>query len=94
MLEIYLPTLFVNHFANSVQAIFGATILLLTICHGARGLPARTVRAFPEHFRTGRWWALRDTYFNVPNDAMSTPISSSQSHLETRKRGLTKAATG
>jgi hypothetical protein len=32
MLEIYLPTLFVNHFANSVQAIIGATILPLTIC--------------------------------------------------------------
>jgi hypothetical protein len=31
MLEIYLPTLFVNHFANSVEAIIGATILSLTV---------------------------------------------------------------
>jgi hypothetical protein len=51
--------------------------------HGARGLPARTVRAFPKHFRAhqkvnlvcaARWWALRDTYFNVPDDAMPTPF--------------------
>jgi hypothetical protein len=71
--------------------------------HGARGLPARTVRAFSEHFqayqkanlvRATRWWALCDTYFNAPDDAMLTPISSSRSHLGNRKRGLTKAATG
>jgi hypothetical protein len=31
MLEIYLPTLFVNVFANSMQAIIGVTILSLTI---------------------------------------------------------------
>jgi hypothetical protein len=30
-LEIYLPILFVNHFANSMQAIIRATILPLTI---------------------------------------------------------------
>jgi hypothetical protein len=71
--------------------------------HGTRGLLARTVRAFSEHFRadqkanlvrTACWWALRDTYFNAPNDAVPTSISSSRSRLGTRKRGLTKAATG
>jgi hypothetical protein len=71
--------------------------------HGARGLSARTVQAFPEHFRADQkanlvraahWWALRDTYFNAPDDAVPTPISSSRSRLGTRKQGLTKAATG
>jgi hypothetical protein len=75
--------------------------------HGARGLPARivpsTVRAFPEHFRAdqkanlvraARWWALRSTYFNAPDDIVPTPISSSRSRLGTHKRGLTKVATG
>jgi hypothetical protein len=71
--------------------------------HGARGLSARIVRAFPEHFqahqkanlvRTACWWALCNTYFNVPDDAMSTPISSSRSRLGNCKQGLTKAASG
>jgi hypothetical protein len=71
--------------------------------HGARDLPTRTVLVFPEHFRahqkanlvcTARWWALRDTYFNALDDAMPIFISSSQSRLGNRKRGLIKAATG
>jgi hypothetical protein len=72
------------------------------VIYGARGLPARTIRAFPEHFRAhqkanlvraARWWALHDTYFNTPNDAMPTPISSTRSRLGHHKQGLTKAAT-
>ena len=71
--------------------------------HGARGLPSRTIRAFPEHFwihqkanlvRVALWWALCDNYFNAPDDAMPIPISSSQSRLGNRKWGLTKAAIG
>jgi hypothetical protein len=71
--------------------------------NGARGLPSRTVRAFPEHFRSdqranlvraARWWAQRDSYFNGPDDVVQTPISSSRSRHGIRKRALTKAATG
>jgi hypothetical protein len=71
--------------------------------HGARGLPARTIRAFSEYFRayqkanlvcTACWWALCNTYFNALDDAMSTSISSSRRRLGNRKRRLTKTATG
>jgi hypothetical protein len=71
--------------------------------HGARALPACTIRAFPKHFRahqkadlahSARWWALRDTYFNAYDDTMPIPTSSSQSRLGNRKRRLTKGATG
>ena len=71
--------------------------------HGMQGLYARTIQAFPAHFRgqrntnlirLGRWWAMQDMYFPALENPEHQALSSSRSTLNKCKRVLNKAGAG
>lgn len=72
-----------------------------SVLHGVVGLSARTIQAFPSHFRgsrsaslirAGRWWASRDRYFPENDNPLAPPMSCTRSKLARRSRILVKAA--
>ena len=71
--------------------------------HRMCGLYARTIQAFPAHFRdqkntnlirAGRWWAMWDRYFLVAEILEHQALSCSRSTLNKHRRVLNKAGAG
>ncbi len=71
--------------------------------HGVVGLSARTIQAFPSHFRgtrsanlirAGRWWASRDRYFPENDNLLAPPMACTRASVARRSRILVKASPG